>query len=84
MSPVDLVIVEGFKRAAVPKLEVHRAALGKPLLATEDSDIVAIASDLPVAGLGRLPRFALDDAGAIADFIIAHLRLKGQDRGAAQ
>ena len=84
LSPVDLVIVEGFKRAAVPKLEVYRAALGKPLLAAEDSDIVAIASDLPVAGLGRLPRFALDDAGAIADFIIAHLGLKGQDRGAAQ
>jgi molybdopterin-guanine dinucleotide biosynthesis protein B len=84
MSPVDLVIVEGFKRAAVPKLEIHRAALGKPLLATEDSEIVAIASDLPVAGIGQLPRFALDDAGAIADFIIGHLGLKGQDRGAAQ
>ena len=41
MSPVDLVIVEGFKRAAVPKLEVYRAAVGKPLLAPEDSDIVA-------------------------------------------
>ena len=84
MSPVDLVIVEGFKRAAVPKLEIYRAALGKPLLAAEDSDIIAIASDLPVAGLGQLPRFALDDVGAIADFIIAHLRLKGLDRGAAQ
>src|SRR5215469_4459277 len=59
MSPVDLVIVEGFKRAALPKLEVHRAALGKPLLANEDRDIVAIASDLPVTGLGTLPRFAL-------------------------
>ena len=84
MSPVDLVIVEGFKRAAIPKLEIYRAALGKPLLAPADSDIVAIASDLPIAGIGKLPRFALDDAGAIADFIIAHLRLKGQDRGAAQ
>ena len=84
MSPVDLVIVEGFKRAAVPKLEIYRAALGKPLLAPEDSDIVAIASDLPVAGLGSLPRFALDDIGAIAEFIIAHLGLKVADRGAAQ
>jgi molybdopterin-guanine dinucleotide biosynthesis protein B len=84
MSPVDLVIVEGFKRAAMPKLEVYRASVGKPLLALEDSDIVAIASDLPVAGLGALPRFALDDVGAIADFIIAHIGLKGQDRGAAQ
>jgi len=89
MSPVDLVIVEGFKRTAVPKLEVHRAAIGKPLLAPEDSDIVAIASDLPLsdirgAGLGQLPRFALDDIGAIAAFIIAHLQLAVPDRGAAQ
>jgi molybdopterin-guanine dinucleotide biosynthesis adapter protein len=84
MSPVDLVIVEGFKRAAVPKIEVYRAVVGKKLLAPEDSDIVAVASDLPVAGLGALPRFALDDAGAIADFIIAHLHLLVQDRGAAQ
>jgi molybdopterin-guanine dinucleotide biosynthesis adapter protein len=84
MSPVDLVIVEGFKRAAMPKLEIYRAALGKPLLATEDSDIVAIASDLPIAGLGRLPRFAPDDVGAIAGFIIAHLHLAVPDRGAAQ
>jgi molybdopterin-guanine dinucleotide biosynthesis protein B len=89
MSPVDLVIVEGFKRTAVPKLEVYRAAIGKPLLAPEDSDIVAIASDLPIAGPtmiggGALPRFALDDAGAIAAFIIDHLRIAVQDRGAAQ
>ena len=84
MSLVDLVIVEGFKRAAVPKLEVYRAEIGKPLLAQEDNDIIAIASDLPVAGLGRLPRFALDDVGTIADFIIDHLRIAVPDRGAAQ
>lgn len=88
MSPVDLVIVEGFKRSAVPKLEIYRAALGKPLLALEDKDIVAIASDVPVVGPGigggTLPRFALDDAGAIAEFIIDHLRLLVPDRGAAQ
>jgi len=84
MSPVDLVIVEGFKRAAIPKLEVYRAAVGKPLLALEDSDIVGLASDLPVAGIGQLPRFALDDAGAIADFILAHLHIAVAQRGAAQ
>ena len=84
MSPVDLVIAEGFKRAAIPKLEVHRAALGKPLLALSDDDnIVAVASDQPVAGLGRLPRFALDDVGAIAEFIAAHFHLANR-RGAAQ
>ena len=84
MSPVDLVIVEGFKRAAIPKLEVYREAVGKPLLALEDSDIVGLASDLPVAGIGQLPRFALDDAGAIADFILAHLQIAVGRRGAAQ
>ncbi|HEY3918729.1 MAG TPA: molybdopterin-guanine dinucleotide biosynthesis protein B [Stellaceae bacterium] len=84
MSPVDLVIAEGFKRAAMPKLEIHRPSLGKPLLALEDDNIVAVASDLPIAGLGALPRFALDDVGAIADFILDHLRIVVQDRGAAQ
>lgn len=84
MSPVDLVIVEGFKRAALPKLEIHRPSLGKPLLAPDDDNIVAIASDLPVAGLGTLPRFALDDAGAIADFILDHLHIAVPQRGAAQ
>ncbi|HEY1502957.1 MAG TPA: molybdopterin-guanine dinucleotide biosynthesis protein B [Stellaceae bacterium] len=84
MSPVDLVIVEGFKRASLPKLEVYRAVVGKPLLAPADSDIIAVASDLPVAGLGELPRFALDDVGAIAGFIIAHLRIAAAGRGAAQ
>ena len=84
MSSVDLVIVEGFKRSALPKLEIHRPSLGKPLLAPDDSNIVAIASDMPVAGIGALPRFALDDAGAIADFIIAHVGIEGAERGAAQ
>jgi molybdopterin-guanine dinucleotide biosynthesis adapter protein len=84
MSPVDLVIVEGFKRAAMPKLEVHRPSVGKPLLAPDDGDIVAIATDVPVIGIGALPRFALDEAGAIADFIISHLGIVVEGRGAAQ
>jgi molybdopterin-guanine dinucleotide biosynthesis protein B len=84
MSPVDLVIVEGFKRAAVPKLEIYRASVGKPLLAPGDSTIVAIASDLPVEGIGTLRRFALDDVGAIADFTIDHLHIAVPQRGAAQ
>ncbi|BBK33588.1 molybdopterin guanine dinucleotide biosynthesis accessory protein MobB [Stella humosa] len=77
MSPVDLVLVEGFKRAALPKLEIHRPALGKPLLAVDDPMIVAIASDsahLPVDHLpvGR-PLLPLGDTARIADFILAHL-----------
>ena len=67
LSPVDLVLVEGFKREAHPKLEVYRAAVGKPLLAGDDPNIVAIASDGPVPA--RVPVVALDDIGAVADIL---------------
>jgi molybdopterin-guanine dinucleotide biosynthesis protein B len=69
LSAVDLVLVEGFKREAHPKLEVYRAAVGKPLLAPDDPNIVAIASDGPVAA--RVPVVALDDAEAVADILLA-------------
>ncbi len=75
MAPVDLLLVEGFKREAYDKLEVHRPALGKPLLCREDPHIVAVASDAPIAGLA-LPLLPLDDVAAIARFITAHCRLK--------
>jgi len=83
MSPVDLVLVEGFKRGDHPKLEVHRPSLGKPLIAPEDGAIIAVASDVPMAGL-RIPIFALDDVEAIAAFIIAHCRIEVIEDGAAQ
>jgi molybdopterin-guanine dinucleotide biosynthesis adapter protein len=69
LSPVDLVIVEGFKRSAYPKIEVHRPALGKPPLYPEDPNIVAVASDSPLTT--RLPLLPLDRPEAIADFIMA-------------
>ena len=47
LAPVDLVIVEGFKTRGPPKIEVHRSAVGKPLLYPDDPKIVAIASDAP-------------------------------------
>jgi molybdopterin-guanine dinucleotide biosynthesis protein B len=75
MSPVDLLLIEGFKAHAHPKLEVHRPSLGKPLICTSDPDVVAITTDAPVPAV-RLPRFALDDADGIADFIIGHCGLK--------
>ena len=64
LAPVDLVIVEGFKHGAHPKLEVYRAAVGKPLLHPDDPHIVAVASDAPVAG-ARVPVVALDDIEAV-------------------
>jgi molybdopterin-guanine dinucleotide biosynthesis protein B len=69
MSPVDLVLVEGFKRDAFPKLEVHRAANGKSLIHPDDPYIVAIASDvaLPQA---KVPVIDLDNIEAIADLLL--------------
>ncbi|MGH7090572.1 MAG: molybdopterin-guanine dinucleotide biosynthesis protein B, partial [Stellaceae bacterium] len=51
MSPVDLVLVEGFKRDSVPKLEIHRPSLGKPLICLGDPGVIAVASDASLAGL---------------------------------
>lgn len=68
LSPVDLVIVEGYKSQSHPKLEVHRAAVGKPLLYPNDANIVAIASDIRPASL-QLPFADLDDIEAIADLV---------------
>jgi molybdopterin-guanine dinucleotide biosynthesis protein B len=70
MSPVDLVLVEGFKRDAFPKLEIHRAANGKPLIHPEDSHIVAIASDITLPQV-KVPVIDLNDIDAIADLLLA-------------
>jgi molybdopterin-guanine dinucleotide biosynthesis protein B len=70
MSPVDLVIVEGFKRETHPKIEIYRAAVGKPLLQPGDDWIVAIASDAPVPQ-ARVPVLDLDDIETIADALLA-------------
>ena len=69
LSPVDLVLVEGFKRETHPKLEVYRVSVGKPLLAPDDPNIVAIASDGPVAT--RVPVVPLDDTETVADILVA-------------
>jgi molybdopterin-guanine dinucleotide biosynthesis protein MobB len=68
LSPVDLVLVEGFKTEAHVKLEVHRSAVGKPLLYPGDPHIVALASDLGTENL-PLRAAAIDDADAVADLL---------------
>ncbi len=73
LSPCDLVLVEGFKRAAIPKLEVWREANARPWLHPGDPHILAAASDRAPQGIRHL---ALDDAEGICDFILATLRLK--------
>ena len=71
MSPVDLVLVEGFKRAAFPKLEIHRIANGKPLIHPQDPHIVAVASDSAVPA-EIVPVIDLNDIEAIADLLLKH------------
>ena len=73
LSPCDLVIVEGFKHAPIPKLEVWREAPGEGLLHPQDPHIVAVASDARIDT--KLPLLDLNDDAAIADFIVGHLRL---------
>jgi molybdopterin-guanine dinucleotide biosynthesis protein B len=68
-SPVDLVLVEGYKSGGHPKLEVYRAAVGKPLLYPDDPAIVAIATDEPLPG-APIPVVDLDDTEAIIDVLL--------------
>ena len=70
LSTVDLVLVEGFKRETHPKLEVFRAAVGKPLLHPDDRNIVAIASDGAV--VASVPVVSLDDIEAVADILLVN------------
>jgi len=68
MSPVDLVLIEGFKSESHPKLEVHRRELGKPLLADKDPNIIAIITDQPFLPSNR-PILSLEKLQEIADFV---------------
>ena len=73
LRPVDLILIEGYKRDDHPKVEAHRAATGNPLIAPDDPTIRAVASDVALE-LDR-PVFDLDDTGAIADFILSEVGL---------
>ena len=73
LSPVDLVLIEGYKRDQHPKIEAHCAETGNPLIAPDDPTIRAVASDTPL-DLDR-PVFDLDDTTAIADFVLAEVGL---------
>jgi molybdopterin-guanine dinucleotide biosynthesis protein B len=76
-GPCDLVLVEGFKREAFSKIEIRReGATSREPLSGSFPGIVAIASDRPDSEKESLPRFHLDDIAGMADFMVAHLRLK--------
>jgi molybdopterin-guanine dinucleotide biosynthesis protein B len=70
LPPCDLVLVEGYKREAIPKLEVHRMETGKPWLFPDDAHILAVASDVePPNGF---PRIDIDAVQQLTDFILNH------------
>ncbi|MFZ7093336.1 molybdopterin-guanine dinucleotide biosynthesis protein B [Primorskyibacter sp. 2E233] len=73
LAPVDLVLIEGYKRDNHPKVEAHRAETGNDLIAPGDPTIRAVASDVPLE-LDR-PVFDLNDTKGIADFVLSEVGL---------
>jgi molybdopterin-guanine dinucleotide biosynthesis protein B len=69
---VDLVVAEGFKSERLPRVEVHRGAVGGPFLCARDRGVVAVVSDVPPPR--RLPTFHPDDVEGLADFLAGRLR----------
>jgi molybdopterin-guanine dinucleotide biosynthesis protein B len=70
LPPCDLVLVEGYKREPIPKLEVHRAETAQPWLFPDDPTILAVASD--VEPPDRFPRIDIDAVQSLTDFILNH------------
>lgn len=75
LSPVDLVLIEGYKRDSHAKVEAHRAETKQGLLASEDATVTAVASNYVVDGLS-VPQFDLDDVTGIASYILKEVGLE--------
>jgi molybdopterin-guanine dinucleotide biosynthesis adapter protein len=73
LKPADLVLIEGFKRDPLPKIEIFRTANGKPTLYPEDANIVALISDC-AGSVSGLPHVSIDDIVAAADLVLAHAK----------
>jgi len=74
LHELDLILVEGFKQESIPKLELHRASVGKPLLFPEDPNIIAIATDSDLLDKPKMPVLNLNDLDSILDFINNFIR----------
>lgn len=75
LSPADIVIVEGYKREPIPKIEVRRSAARQTdPIAPEDTHVIAVVADHAADGAGR-PTFGIDDIGVIADFVVKRFGL---------
>jgi molybdopterin-guanine dinucleotide biosynthesis protein B len=67
---LDLILVEGFKHESIPKIELHRPALGRPMIHATDPDVIAVASDAPIALVRELPLLDLNAPEEIAGFVL--------------
>lgn len=76
---VDLVIVEGFKHEAYPKMEIHRPSLGNPLLHPEDPNMIAVVTDEPIET--QLPVLDLNQPEQIVEFIVKYCGLASNQAG---
>ena len=74
----DLVLVEGFKHVPFPKIELHRPALGKPLLYPQDPTIVAIATDAPLAAVPVIPVLDLAASDEIGEFVLRYCGIESE------
>ena len=75
---LDVILVEGYKYFPIPKIELHRPSLGQPLLALNDPDIIAVATDAPLpdevsAPVLNIPVLDINDPAMIAEFILARI-----------
>jgi molybdopterin-guanine dinucleotide biosynthesis adapter protein len=72
-SELDLLLIEGFKSEAFPKIELHRASLKHPFLYPDDPHIIAIATDTPLQAPDYLTQLDLNNPELIADFMLTLL-----------
>lgn len=70
MAPVDVVLLDGFRRSDYPKMEVVRSGQGRAQFASNDTMVLAVTSEVPV--IAPVPGLPLSDIGALADFVLAH------------
>ena len=81
LPPVDLVVVEGWREAAIPRVEVHRREVDRAFRCARGRGFVAVVTDEPPPR--RLPAFAPDDVAGLADFLCARFRLPARRRSAS-
>jgi molybdopterin-guanine dinucleotide biosynthesis protein B len=81
VSGLDLVLVEGFKHEPIPKIELYRPALGRPMIHADDPDVIAVATDAPFPLVRELPVLDLNDPNEIATFVVEWLARVSARRG---